>query len=58
MNLLNYCRENNLNCATCAFSYKNYYSEEKFRLYCGCGGSLVNEKSICINYESKNNTNP
>lgn len=53
MNLLNYCRVNNYCCATCFQSYKKYINENNYNLYCGCGGKRVNEKSVCINYESK-----
>jgi len=53
MNLLNYCKENNICCGTCALSYKNYISDTSYNLYCGSGGSLVNEKSVCLDYYSK-----
>lgn len=53
MNLRQYCYENNLCCATCMQSYKNYINEKEYKMFCVCCGSLVNEKYVCMYYISK-----
>jgi hypothetical protein len=53
MNLAYYCQNNNYCCGTCIQSYKNYISKDKYNMFCGCGGHIVNEKSVCIDYTSK-----
>jgi hypothetical protein len=57
MNLRWYCLQNNICCATCIQSYKNYISENNYNMFCGCGGSLVSDKYVCMDYESRSPIN-
>jgi len=53
INLRSWCQKNNITCATCSQSYKNYYSETEYKLYCNCGGILVNGKEVCLDWNSQ-----
>lgn len=55
INMMELCRSNKYNCTTCAEGYKNFYGSQQneFKWYCGCGGHLVNENYVCLDYRSK-----
>ena len=50
MKLKEFCKENNINCATCINSYWNYISENRRNLFCSKDNGRTDEDYICIHY--------
>lgn len=55
MKLLDYLKQNNINCISCTKAWKNYVSPIDFHWHNCFGCIVINENEVCVNWTNEEN---